>query len=94
MQKVQKLKMDPCSSLTSPQPKNCPKLHKKHHRMQRKVGLSENPPKKNKNAIYSKRAGSNISEPNFYECTLQDVSKKVGHLSGTFLKPTDPSGTW
>ena len=46
MQKVQKLKMDPCSSPTSPQPKNCPQLHKKHHSMQRKVGLSENQPKK------------------------------------------------
>ena len=84
MQKVQKRKTSKLTHAHPPTHLNQKKLPK-NHRMQRKVGLSENPPKKNKNAIYSKRAGSNISEPNFYECTLQDVSKKVGHLSGTFL---------
>ena len=60
-----------------PNSKNCPKNERKQHSMQRKVGLSENPPKKHKKAIKTKRPGSNISELNFSECTHQDLSENV-----------------
>ena len=37
-----------------PNTKNCTKNAKKNHSMQRKAGLSENQPKKDKNAIFAK----------------------------------------
>ena len=79
-QKMQKPKKWKISKLTPahpqfpPQPRKCPK---KHRTLQKKDGLSENPPKKHKKAIKTKRPGSNISELNFSECTHQDLSEKV-----------------
>ena len=52
--KMQKLKIDSCSSPIPPQHKKLHKKCKKNHSMQRKAGLSENQPKKDKNAIFAK----------------------------------------
>ena len=60
MPKMQKVKIDPCSSPTPPQPKKLHNKRKKHHCMHRKAGLSKNQPKKHKNAIFAKPSNCRI----------------------------------
>ena len=59
--KMQKLKIDPCSSPIPPQHKKLHKKCKKNHSMQRKAGLSENQPKKGQKCNFCKT----LSLPDF-----------------------------
>ena len=59
--RVQKLRIDPSSSPPHPDPKKMTKkIHKKHRILQKKVGRSENQPKKHKKCDFSKRARQKI----------------------------------
>merc|ERR1711954_258525 len=84
------LKIDPCPS---PIPTPTQKMPKKAPYIAKKDGLSENPPKKHKNALFSLGSQRNNFNFTYSESARRDDFGKVGHLYGPFFCPGSPSGT-